>query len=145
VVTYRLGHALDKAGVSERQGGHGSDEEGRLRRPDALDPFGETIAAELAARLLRRREPLDPFGEQVAAELASRLLTTPEDQLTSAAGKPAGWEYRVDDWRAGGSPSHRAELLALLNTAGAEGWELVSMDQLTWGVVLTFKRLRRTT
>jgi hypothetical protein len=128
--------------VSEHQGGHGFDDEGRLLPSDAVDPFGETIAAELAARLLRRRQPLDPFGEQVAAELAARLLRRPGDQPNAAPEHHIRWEYRVDEWRAGGSASQRAELLNLLNTAGTEGWELVSMDQLSWSVILTFKRPR---
>ena len=87
-------------------------------------------------------EPLDPFGEQVAAELAARLLQRPEGQRSPPAQHAVRWEYRVDDWQAVGSPSHRAELLNLLDTAGAEGWELVSIDQLTSGVALIFKRPR---
>jgi hypothetical protein len=125
-----------------------AEAESQLRRQaeqrggDPLDPFGETIAAELAARLVRRREPLDPFGEQVVAELASRLLQTPDDQLPSTPARPR-WEYRIEDWRAGGTSSHRTELSKVLADAGADGWELVGMEQLTWGVVLVFKRLER--
>ncbi len=51
-------------------------------------------------------------------------------------GRMTRWEYWVDDWRAGQTPSHRGDLL----NAGAEGWELVSVEQLTWHVLLTFKR-----
>jgi hypothetical protein len=50
------------------------------------------------------------------------------------------WEYWVDDWRAGQTPAHRGDLPKRLNAAGAEGWELVSVEQLTWHVPLTFKR-----
>lgn len=128
-----LGESL-AAGPEPRRRGHVEHARG-----DPPDPFGETIASELAARLLRRREPLDPFGEQVAVELAARLLRTSEEQRTPTPERPQ-WEYRVGEWPATGTSSDRGELSDLLADAGAEGWELVATERVGGPVVLIFKR-----